>query len=169
MSEDRVSTTADEIVNVFPTPWGDHREAKAHVNHLCRSTLCTYTQGEKDDVITAHGPVHLKGYAFQGKWFGQLEPCEWVWRPNANGWQKRLSISISPDKNPMDEDACAVYSHGLWQSLHDNQLEGPFRQPVQLHLDEYARPFFRVAKRAIDDWLLHKSENFDKVSILRLS
>ena len=67
LNQDRVSATSDEIGNSFPTPWGDHKESKTHVNHLCRSKLCTYTQGERDDLMTAHGPVHLQNYAFQGK------------------------------------------------------------------------------------------------------
>ena len=45
LNNDRVSSTSDKVVNAFPTPWGDHKEAKTHVNHLCRSKLCTYTKG----------------------------------------------------------------------------------------------------------------------------
>ena len=75
---DRVSATTDEVVNTFPTPWGDHQQAKAHVNHLPRSKCNTWTQGERDDVATANGTIHLKGYTFQLKAFGQNEACEWV-------------------------------------------------------------------------------------------
>ena len=42
----RVSATTDEVVNTFPTSWGDHHQAKAHVNHLPRSKCNTWTQGE---------------------------------------------------------------------------------------------------------------------------
>ena len=38
LHNDRVSATTDEVVNTFPTPWGDHHQARAHVNHLPLNT-----------------------------------------------------------------------------------------------------------------------------------
>ena len=70
LHNDRVSATTDEVVNTFPTPWGDHQQAHAHVNHFPRSKCNTWTQGERDDVCTANGTIHLKGYTFQLKAFG---------------------------------------------------------------------------------------------------
>ena len=67
MESDRVSATTDEVVNTFPTPWGDHKQANAHVNRLARSKCSTWAQGERDDVRTAQGAIHFKEYSFQLK------------------------------------------------------------------------------------------------------
>ena len=55
LNYDRCSATTDEIVNTFPTPWGDQKQSGVHAHLLCRSKLNTYTQGERDDVITVGG------------------------------------------------------------------------------------------------------------------
>ena len=159
LNTDRCSATTDEIVNTFPTPWSESKQAGAQVHFLSRSKLCTYTQGEQDDVVTANGPIHLRGYAFQLKGFGQCEAVEWVWRPTPNGWQKRPSVSISPDHNPLDEDVNADYSTGLWQRVHDDQFRGPYQTPVHLHLDVYALAAFRTVRRAVTDWLETKGRS----------
>ena len=153
LHNDRVSATTDEVVNTFPTPWSDHQQAHAHVNHLPRSKCNTWTQGERDDVCTANGTIHLKAYAFQLKAFGQNEACEWVWRPTENGWQKRLSVAISPNKNPIDEDANANFSMGLMQTFHDWMFQGPFASPQYLCYDEWSLNMYRVVNRAVDDWI----------------
>ena len=163
LTNDRVSATTDEVVNTFPTPWGDHQQAKAHVNHLPRSKCNTWTQGERDDVATANGTIHLKGYTFQLKAFGQNEACEWVWRPSENGWQKRLSVAISPNKNPIDEDANADLSMGVVQGLHDWMFKGPFAEPQYLCYDTYALNLFRTIRRAVDDWIEAKAAASDPV------
>ena len=157
LHNDRVSATTDEVVNTFPTPWGDHQQAKAHVNHLPRSKCNTWTQGERDDVCTANGTIHLKGYTFQLKAFGQNEACEWVWRPSENGWQKRLSVAISPDKNPVDEDANADLSVGVVQGFHDWMFQGPFSEPQYLCYDAYALNIYRNVWKAVDEWLEAKA------------
>ena len=168
-SEDRVSAHTDEVVNSFPTPWSEHKQAGTQSHMLCRSKLCTYTQGEQDDIITANGPIHLRGYAFQLKVFGQCVACEWVWRPSPIGWQKRISVAISPDRNPMDEDVADDYSMGLWQRVHDDQLAGPFLHPVYLHLDPYALGGFRTTKRAIADWLeANRDDGVDAYLVVKL-
>ena len=163
LTNDRVSATTDEVVNTFPTPWGDHQQAKAHVNHLPRSKCNTWTQGERDDVATANGTIHLKGYAFQLKAFGQNEACEWVWRPSENGWQKRLSVAISPNKNSIDEDANADLSMGVVQGLHDWMFKGPFAEPQYLCYDTYALGLYRTVRRAVDDWIDAKAAAPDPV------
>ena len=117
LHNDRVSVTTDEVMNTFPTPW------------LPRSKCNTWTQGERDDVCTANGTIHLKGYTFQLKAFGQNEACEWVWQHSENGWQKRLSVAISPNKNPIDEETNADFSMGVMQGFHDWMFQGPFSSP----------------------------------------
>ena len=129
LHNDRVPATTDEVVNTFPTPWGDHQQAHAHVNHLPRSKCNTWTQGERDDVCTANGTIHLKGYTFQLKAFGQNEACERVWQHAENGWQKRLSVAISPNKNPIDEETNADFSMGVMQGFHDWMFQGHFSSP----------------------------------------
>ena len=134
----KLSVTTDEVVNTFFTPWGHHRQANAHVHHLPRSKLNTWTQAERADVVTANGPIHLRGYAFQLKAFGQNEACEWVWRPSENGWQKRISVAVCPNKIPMDEDANADFSAGIWQGLHNWMWSGPSLRHEYYYLDPYA-------------------------------
>ena len=144
LNHGRCSATSDEIVNTFPTPWGDQKQSGVHAHLLCRSKLNTYTQCERDDVITANGPIHLKGYSFQLKVFGQHAPCEWVLRPTDNGWQKRPSVSFAPNKSPMDEDVNADMSTGMWQGVHDWMFAGPSRKPAYLHYDEFALGMYPV-------------------------
>ena len=163
LNNNRVDATTDEIVNTFPTPWGDHRESGAHINHLCRSKLNTWTQGERDDVATAQGRIHLSNNAFRLKAFGQIGPCKWVWRPSENGWQKRLSVAISPTKNQMDEDVNADFSMGLWQGCHDFMFRGPARKPAYINLDPFALSIFRTVRRATDDWLESKAADQEEV------
>ena len=73
LNYDRVSCTSDEVVNTFSTPWSENRQSGALCHHLPRNKMNTWTQGERDDVITASGTIHLKAYAFQFKVFGQNE------------------------------------------------------------------------------------------------
>ena len=63
--------------------------------------------------MTANGPIHLRGYAFQLKVFGQHAPREWVLRPNENDWQKRPSVAFAPNKSDIAEDTDAAWSTGL--------------------------------------------------------
>ena len=68
----RVSCTTDELCNIS-TPWSEAGTSHAY---LSRSKLCTFSQGERNDVLTAKGALHLRSYAFQIKACGQLEPVE---------------------------------------------------------------------------------------------
>ena len=40
--------------------------------------LCTYTQGERDDIMTAKGPIHLTSHTFQATLFWQVEALEFA-------------------------------------------------------------------------------------------
>ena len=85
----RVSCTTDEIVAMIHTPWS---ESGSNV-YIPRSKLCTFSQGERDDVLTANGPIHLRSYAFQLRACGQLEPVE----PRKSSEHKLIIIhDISP-------------------------------------------------------------------------
>ena len=153
LTHNRCSATSDEIVNTFPTPWGDQKQSGVHAHLLCRSKLNTYTQCERDDVVTANGPIHLKGYAFQIKAFGQHAPCEWVLRPNKNGWQKRPSICFAPNKSPMDSDVNSDLSTGLWQGFHDWMFRDAFQSPSYFCYDGYARGIYHTISQAANDWI----------------
>ena len=78
-------------------------------------------------------------------------------RPSENGWQKRLSVAVSPNKNPVDEDANADLSMGMMQGFHDWMFQGHFSKPQHLCYDPYALSIFRVVRRAVDDWLEAKA------------
>ena len=105
----RVAAVTDEIVNCFQTPWTE----ECGFQLLSPSKMCTHTQCEPDDVITATGPLHLENYKFMLKHGGQTEACEWVLRMNANGFFKRPKITFSPNKNLMDDSMVTGHSKGL--------------------------------------------------------
>ena len=150
VSYSRCSATTDEITNTLPTPRNDMTTG---VNYPSRAKLNTYTQCEPDGVITGHGSTQVSEYAFQLKGFGQIEAIEWVMRPTANGWQKRLAFTVSPTKNPLDEDACDATSMGLLQGSHDHMMLGPMGQKMHLHLDEFALSMHRTVRRAVVEWI----------------
>ena len=74
-------------------------------------------------------------------------------RPTANGFQKRMSFTFSPDANPVDEDLDDRWSTGLLQGLHSFMLSGPTRHEVLLYPDAYARNVWKHVRRAISEWL----------------
>ncbi|CAK0812479.1 unnamed protein product, partial [Prorocentrum cordatum] len=157
----RAAMTTDELMNAMVTPWSDGKD-QSHC--VPRSKLCTYTQAERDDIITATGPVHLRSYSFQFKLFGQLEGAEWVMRPGPQGFFKRVSFSVSPDNNPWDDRVHASMSMGLLQGLHDWMFRGPFKQPCYLHLSGQTQTFLRIVLQAIRDWIKEKEESGVDVS-----
>ena len=42
LNHDRCSASSDEIVNTFPTPFGDQKQSGVHAHLLCRSKLNSY-------------------------------------------------------------------------------------------------------------------------------
>ncbi|CAK0831905.1 unnamed protein product, partial [Prorocentrum cordatum] len=157
----RASMTTDELMNAMVTPWSDGKDQ----SHCApRSKLCTYTQAERDDIITATGPVHLRSYSFQFKLFGQLEGAEWALRPGPQGFFKRVAFSVSPENNPWDDRVCTSMSMGLIQGLHDYMFLGPFKQPCYLHLSGQTQTFLRIVLQAIRDWIKEKEESGVDVS-----
>ena len=149
----RAAFTTDEIMNALSTPWSD---CQSVAHFIPKSKLCTYTQGERDDVVTANGPVHLRHYAFQLRLFGQVEAMEWVLRPGPQGFFKRIAFALSPDRNRFDDALVTSTSMGLWQALRDFMLAGPYRKAVYIHCDGQARGLFRAILRGISDWLESK-------------
>lgn len=91
------------------------------------------------------------------------EACEWVWRPTEHGWQKRLSVAISPDRNDKDAAVRCEFSTGMWQGCHDFMFAGPHKTPQYLHLDPYALSVFGIIQRAIEEWLENKELAGEKV------
>ena len=96
----------------LPTPWADPQQSASHM--LSRSKLCTWTQGERDDVMTGVGMIHLRQYRFQLKMLGQYEAVEWCMKMTPQAFFKRISFSIMPDSSPQDEDINCSLSFGLW-------------------------------------------------------
>ena len=112
LSHKRVSASTDEIITALPTPWADPQQSASHM--LSRSKLCTWTQGERDDVMTGVGMIHLRQYRFQLKMLGQYGAVEWCMKMTPQAFFKRISFSIMPDSSPQDEDINCSLSFVLW-------------------------------------------------------
>ena len=98
----RVSCTTDEIVAMIQTPWSE----SSSTVYIPRAKLCTFSQGERDDVITSNGPIHLRSYAFQFKACGQLEPIE----PGKSSELKLIIIHDSRTKKKQTILKCRMNS-----------------------------------------------------------
>ena len=146
----RGSMTTDEVMNAMATPWSD---SQCTAKFVPRSKLCTYTQGERDDIVTGSGTIHLRAYSFQMKVFGQVEAVEWVLRMGPQAFFKRVAFSVSPDQNPWDDLIAADASLRLWQGCHDWMLSVWYGRPSYIHCDGMAHTFLRTVLRAISDWL----------------
>ena len=161
MKSNRGSMSSDEVINVMVTPWSD---CQSSTNFIPRSKLCTYTQAERDDVVTGTGPIHLRNYSFQMKIGGQLEGIEWVLRMTPQAFFKRVALAVSPERNPWDDTVVDSVSLGWWQGLHDWMLKGPYLCPSYLHCDGTTRTYLRITLKAINEWLLEKNAKGDAVS-----
>eukprot|EP00973_Karenia_brevis_P049992 6940667-Karenia_brevis.AAC.1 len=84
-------------------------------------------------MMTAVGAVYLKNYSFQFKVWGQYEPIEWLMKMRPNGWQKRVSITVSPGNFKRNEDVQDSTSVGIWVALHDWMFVAAFDTPVYAH------------------------------------
>jgi len=157
----RVTVTCDEIVNTMDTPWSENR-AGGHA--LSRSKLNTYSQCEKDDVMTANGKISFTDYSLQIKLAGQYEAVEFCLRPSQDGWQKRISFALSPMTNTHDDSTDASYSLGLFRCLHQFMYEGPYNLPENLHYDPFAITMWQTVRDAIAEWL---DENCKEPSVSR--
>ena len=151
LSHKRVSASTDEIITALPTPWADPQQSASHM--LSRSKLCTWTQGERDDVMTGVGMIHLRQYRFQLKMLGQYEAVEWCMKMTPQAFFKRISFSIMPDSSPQDEDINCSLSFGLWQATHDFMFQGPYHCPSFVYCDRVALGLLRTILNAIKLWI----------------
>ena len=151
LNHKRVSASTDEIITALPTPWADPQQSASHM--LSRSKLCTWTQGERDDVLTGVGTIHLRQYRFQLKMLGQYEAVEWCMKMTPQAFFKRISFSIMPDSSPQDEDVNSTLSFGLWQATHDFMFQGPYHRPSFVHCDGVALGLLRAILHAIKLWV----------------
>ena len=146
LSHKRVSASTDEIITALPTPWAAPQQSASHM--LSRSKLCTWTQGERDDVMTGVGMIHLRQYRFQLKMLGQYEAVEWCMKMTPQAFFKRISFSIMPDSSPQDEDINCSLSFGLWQATHDFMFQGPYHCPSFVYCDGVALGLLRTILNA---------------------
>ena len=155
----------DEVVTMIATPWSESGTSNVYIS---RSKLCTFSQGERDDVLTANGALHLRSYSFQLKACGQLEPMEWLLRPGPQGWFKRPCLRVSMGHNEHINDFPAEYATGLIQALHDFQFLQANQTPTYIHADASALTLFRAVQSAIKEWIQDNEENVDRFLQVKL-